>query len=245
MTPAEYAAVIRREGAALLAAARRDLTASIPRYAAWTMTDLVAHTGSVHRRTSWIVRELRTEPTDRVYPPSEDGAVLLPWFEQGVSEMADLLEEADPAVPVWGFGPSPTIGFWQRRMALETAIHRWDAQSAFGRPRPLEPALAAEGIDEYAVMHVPHMGKAPAPRPAASLTLHAPDAAASWRVRFTDPGVSMTRGSGGDATLTGSASDLYLELMGREPDLASSAEGDPVVLAAWRDAVAALPDATR
>lgn len=245
MTPAQYATVIRREGAALLAAARRDPTASIPRYAAWTMIDLVVHTGSVHRRTSRIVRELRTEHTDRVYPPSEDVDVVLPWFEEGVSEMAGLLEGADPAVPVWGFGPSPTIGFWQRRMALETAIHRWDAESAFGRPRPLEPDLAAEGIDEYVVMHVPHMTKAPAPRSDVSLTLRASDAAASWQVRFTDTGVSMARGDGGDATLTGTASDLYLELMGRGPDVASSAEGDAAAVAAWREAVAALPDATR
>ena len=39
-------------------------------------------------------------------------------------------------------------GFWARRQAQELAIHRWDAQTAAGEPRPIDRALAVDGIQE-------------------------------------------------------------------------------------------------
>ena len=49
-------------------------------------------------------------------------------------------------------GPSP-LAFWARRQAHETAVHRYDAQSAApgGPPAPagaFDPAFAADGVDE-------------------------------------------------------------------------------------------------
>ena len=45
--------------------------------------------------------------------------------------------------------PDQTVGFWMRRMALETAIHRVDADLAAGLAGPpIAPDLAADGIDE-------------------------------------------------------------------------------------------------
>jgi hypothetical protein len=38
--------------------------------------------------------------------------------------------------------------FWFRRMAHETAVHRWDAQLAVRLPEPLESKLAADTVAE-------------------------------------------------------------------------------------------------
>jgi hypothetical protein len=64
-----------------------------------------------------------------------------------------LLEEfaarkpEDPA-GTW-YGPDQTVGYWIRRMAQETVIHRIDAELGTGQPvTPVPDGLAIDGIDE-------------------------------------------------------------------------------------------------
>src|SRR4029453_10276847 len=64
-------------------------------------------------------------------------------------ELLEALGSTDPATLLWTFHPpDQTAGFWRRRMAQETVVHRVDAESAHGRPRPVPAALAADGVDE-------------------------------------------------------------------------------------------------
>ncbi len=47
----------------------------------------------------------------------------------------------NPDTPAWTFsaaGAPHNVGWWQRRQALETAVHRWDAQIG-GRRGPDPP----------------------------------------------------------------------------------------------------------
>ena len=54
----------------------------------------------------------------------------------------------DEAALTW-FGPEQTVGFWIRRMAQETVVHRMDAQLAAGEPvTPAPDDLAIDGVDE-------------------------------------------------------------------------------------------------
>src|SRR4029450_10613853 len=47
------------------------------------------------------------------------------------------------------YGPDQTVGFWIRRMAQETVIHRIDAELGTGQPiAPVPADLALDGIDE-------------------------------------------------------------------------------------------------
>ena len=55
-----------------------------------------------------------------------------------------------PDEPAWFWGKEHRVGSWQRAMAIETAIHRWDAQNAMGKPEQLEPDLAA--VQQIAVL---------------------------------------------------------------------------------------------
>jgi hypothetical protein len=40
-------------------------------------------------------------------------------------------------------------GFWYRRAAQELVIHSWDIENTVGDPLPIDPQIAADGIDEY------------------------------------------------------------------------------------------------
>src|SRR5262249_56921469 len=47
------------------------------------------------------------------------------------------------------YAPDQTVGFWIRRMAQETVIHRIDAELGTGQPvAPVPTDLAVDGIDE-------------------------------------------------------------------------------------------------
>lgn len=235
--------LVASEAATLLAVAAADLTVPLVVYPEWTMLDLLVHTGSVHRRTTRIVAERPTERPDRVYPPSEDPEVLPGWFEDGYREMVETLRSADPDMPVWGFGKDPTVGFWITRMALETSLHRWDAQRAVGAPEPLLADLATEGIDEYGWLHRP-------PRPedwryeGDFLGLHAADAGVHWVLADAGDRFRLRRGEAPTpAAVSGRASNLYLWLMGRVD--AGEIAGDGHVVARWESVVRSAPAATR
>jgi hypothetical protein len=84
-------------------------------------------------------------------------------------------------------------------MVIETGLHRWDADQAFGEPAPLTPLVARSGLDEFAAMWLPRLGEVP-----------------TVEVVADDPGSTWIYGSGSPVTtVTGTASDLYLRLMAR------------------------------
>ena len=62
------------------------------------------------------------------------------------AELGRILGDADPAASVWTWAPQKDVAFIVRRMALETAVHRWDAEAAAasrGRSTPSWPATAS------------------------------------------------------------------------------------------------------
>jgi uncharacterized protein (TIGR03083 family) len=103
-----------------------------------------------------------------------------------------------------------TVGFWQRRRAHETRMHRWDAQNALagvgGAAEPIDAAFAADAVGEVFELFAPRMikrGLAAEPRTALRLT--ATDAGRSWDY---GPGEPVSE-------VAGTASDLALMIWGR------------------------------
>jgi uncharacterized protein (TIGR03083 family) len=194
---AEYLEAIRGESLRILELARRDPGRPVPQYPEWVMSDLLSHVGSVLGRTTLICRE---RPTERISGPRPaEGSDVLAWYEAILAEMLSTLEESDPDTPVWGFWPGARIGLWERRMVVETGIHRWDAEQAFGDPGPLLDLVAVSGLDEFTDMWVPRMADWPA------LGVSATDLGRDWVLGTGTP----------EATVSGTASDLYLRLMSR------------------------------
>ncbi len=237
MEPDLFIECVKVDGAALLAAGRGDPTAPVPSCPGWDMSDLVGHIGSAHR---WVGDMVRTRATEMGAFPDrpEDWDVLCAWYEEGMSMLVTVLEDVGADEPVWNWivmGPGPAR-FWHRRVAQETAVHRWDAEHAGGVAHPLDTALAADGIDEY--LHIVSFWLALTPRPelSGSLALSATDAPVEFTLALAPdhidfhPGLDET-----DAVVRASTSDLLLWLLGRRgsADEAVSVEGDQSVARAW------------
>ncbi len=47
------------------------------------------------------------------------------------ADLRALLVARPDSAPTWSWWPADqSVGFWVRRMAHETAVHRWDAEGA-------------------------------------------------------------------------------------------------------------------
>lgn len=228
MEARDYVDSLRRDGRTLGAAAARDLRADVPSCPGWDVRELVRHTGGVHRFWGQIVAEQLDDPSkgDEPFVPDSDDD-LLPWFVQGVEWLARVLESADPSMPVWSWSTRKEAGFVQRRMAQETAVHRWDAQAATAAQTPIEAQLAADGVDEIFDTHMPAQDELPTGNGEA-ITLHQSDGDRRWFVRLDPEGFSVEhRSDPGDARVDAPASDLLLMLWGRIPPETLRIDGDP------------------
>ena len=145
-----YLATIRREAEALATAAGKDLGARVPACPDWDVAALVRHVGGVHGAWTQVV-ERQLQSPDEIADPGvpDDDADLLRWFLDGVERLTAALADADPTTRVWTWAPQQDVAWVLRRMAHETAVHRWDAEVAVGDPAPVDEALALDGVDEW------------------------------------------------------------------------------------------------
>ena len=84
------------------------------------------------------------------WPPEETDEPTLDLFDRAYAEMTAefAARKPDEHAPTW-YAPEQTVGFWIRRMAQETVIHRVDAEQAAGVPLAGIPDdLALDGADE-------------------------------------------------------------------------------------------------
>src|SRR5205823_4394635 len=128
---------------------RRAPVASCP---GWDVAALAVHLGTIQR---WATEMVRTAATERLEGRDErfgfdgDDSQLAAWMREGAGELVAALSDAPLDQPVWCWtGEGGTAGLWRRIQAHEAAVHRWDAESAVGTARPIEAALASDGVDE-------------------------------------------------------------------------------------------------
>jgi uncharacterized protein (TIGR03083 family) len=224
-----FADALRRDGARLAAGAT-DLTLRVPSCPEWVVGDLVWHVGEVHE--FWREIAKGAQPTDLRRRDRPLDHELVPWFRDGVEAIAATLENLDPARPSWTWSSQRDVGFIQRRMAHETAVHCWDVLSAAGRDEPVERALAEDGIDEFLSFFLPDT----APEDL-DVHLHATDGSGEWLIRSR--GTTWRIGhehAKAAAAVRGSASDLLLFLWRRKPSSAVETFGDAAMLNRLRKA---------
>lgn len=197
MLSAENLASIESDGRRLAAAARANPDGPVPQYPDWTLSDLASHTASIHGRTTLICGE---RPTERISAPRlPEGMDAIDWYEETLEEMLTALRDADPDTEVWAFGPTPSLGFWECRMVIETGVHRWDAEQASGRGEKLTDHVAESGLDEFTDMWLRQLGDLP------TLKVVATDLGRVWVYGDGEP----------EREIEGTASDLYLRLVSR------------------------------
>jgi uncharacterized protein (TIGR03083 family) len=240
----EQLLAVTRDESTRLAATYRGAEPGVPVASCpgWTLAKLVKHTGSAQ---AWARTIAERQTTEMVDPRSvdlglpDDEAAYGDWFEAGAQRLVDALHALDPDVPLWSWAGDDRAGFWSRRMAHETAVHRWDAQQAAGNGvEPIDAPLAVDGIDE-------RFDNLPATAARAGVTptgngetvhLHATDAEGEWLVRMTPDGVDVSHGHAkGDVAARGSASDLLLVVYGRLPVDTVNVFGDAALLARFQE----------
>lgn len=237
LSPGVYLDHLRRNGAALLEVARSaDLAGGVPSCPEWSLRQLMAHTGAVHRRTTALLEQRLQEPpapAEAVSAPPADG--MAGWLEEGLSGLCRQLELTGPEAEVWNWArPRQRSSFWFRRMAHETTVHRWDAQAATGSPGPVDPDLAADGIGELLEVLLPARWRPGPHGPEGSLHVHVTGADGEWTVAPGAAGPEVTIGhSRADAAVRGDASEVLLFLWGR-PVPGAQTLGSEAVLEAWR-----------
>jgi uncharacterized protein (TIGR03083 family) len=125
-----------------------SLAAPVPTCPGWTVADLTRHVGEVYLHKTLAMRD-GAEPG--TFPPQgladEEPVALLDRTYAGLRAEFAARKPEDPAGS-W-YTPDQTVGFWIRRMAQETVIHRIDAELGAGQPvAPVPADLAMDGIDE-------------------------------------------------------------------------------------------------
>jgi len=228
-------------------AAELGLEPRVPGCPEWTLGQLVVHLGDVYDFWSRVVearipdlagvrmleQQLEQERGQRSRPDFYQAPEALAYLERNAMRIIRVLAAADPAQPNWTWWPgSHSAGFVQRRMAHETSVHRWDAQSAHGVQQPIAPPdVAADGIDELLKNELTGWPDEGRTFPKASFHLHCTDTPGEWLIRATGEAVQLIdQHAKADVAATGAASDLLLWLWGRIPPAALRIHGDPELL---------------
>lgn len=198
LTSQRYLDLLHRDGERLLEASEGNTAAACPSCEGWTVDDLVFHVGSVYAHKLAALRLGRAPVKGEWQVPPEEASPEddLAWCHAELHALAAELGRLPGDAPAWTWWPAEqTVGFWQRRMALETAVHRVDAELASGAVTPVDAELALDGIDE--VLHVMLAGSG------------VDDVSGP----VVDAGRVTVSVSG--TTIAGPASDLFLWLWGR------------------------------
>jgi uncharacterized protein (TIGR03083 family) len=221
------------------AASSTGLDRPVPTCPEWTVADLVTHVGHVYLHKAAVMRDGKwPDPWPPEELPADPWAVLDRGYRELTTEFSS--RQADEPSLTW-FGPEQTVGFWIRRMAQETVVHRMDAQLAAGVPvAPAPDDLAIDGVDEvlkrflaygsvewpdeYATVRGGHLAG-----DAGTDTIVVTAGPASWTVRPTPASVSVTDGGDGAvrAEVSAGPDPMLRWLWGRAGDEAVTVTGDP------------------
>lgn len=245
--PAEDAVGLLRGEIRRMAELAANLRADtpVPTCPGWTAADLVHHVALLH---GWVGRMVATLARER--PRRESSDVRLPdwpavpdWFAVSGERLADILGEADPDAPMYAWMPERRAGAWIRRMLHETTIHRTDLEAALDQESRIEPAAAADAIDELLEI----LPNAAFFRPSVTdlhgdgetIHLHATDAdgaavPAEWLITLEPDGYRWSHAHvKGAVAVRAPLEDLALFMYGRRRAQDVTVVGDTALLAHW------------
>jgi hypothetical protein len=187
---------------------------------------------------SWLHDGAR--PTRWQRAPAED-QTLVDYLRAGLLEVVHELAQHDPldGCPTW-WPEHQNYGFWYRRLAHETTIHRYDVQmgGAAAMVGGIPPEIAVDGVDEILSLWFTHrlgvLGISDV-RPG-RVAIHTGDR--RWIAQITPTGTSAWRADTDetvDAIVSSDPAGMYLWLWGRRPNAHVLEAGDPDVVAQLQD----------
>jgi uncharacterized protein (TIGR03083 family) len=235
----EHLEGIREALAAFVDHARRaGLETPVPTTPEWTVRELVAHQGMVHR---WAICNVLGEAADPRAFQAEGLAADDPveWLHEGGLRLVDTLLEAPEDLEALVFlnDAPPPRRFWARRQCHETTIHSVDAlAAALGRMPDADDTwvtrkMALDGIDELLTGFLTRTRSKLRSEQEITFGVRPTDVERSWLVRVsTEPPVVERNHRGhADVVLEAPAEVLYLALWNRTDELTT--DGFEI----WRD----------
>lgn len=240
METERYLTLLRTDGTLLSDAARHDLDADVPPCPGWQVRDVVTHTAEVYEHKLACI-ELRAKPDP--WPPHwRSDRDPLEWYADAHARLVAVLSSTDPATPAYTWWPeNQTVGFWVRRMAQETAVHRVDVQSAFDAVTPVDPELAVDGVAEVlTLMLAGDWSDEPVEQVGNGQRIEVKPGGQRWLVTLqpTSVEVGSPDGAAVDGSVSGPPSEVLLWLWGRADDQVVDLGGDLAAVGLLRERLA-------
>ncbi|MEX2405755.1 MAG: maleylpyruvate isomerase family mycothiol-dependent enzyme [Actinomycetota bacterium] len=225
-----YVEHVRQDGQRLADSASGSLSNAVPSCPGWTVRDLVSHVAGVYEhKIACTELGCAPDPWPPEWPADRDP---LEWLGDAHQRLLAMFASSSPSTPsaTW-WPPDQTVGFWARRMAQETAVHRIDGELAVGSPTPVDAELAVDGVDEILVIMLAGDWSDEPDDAATGQTVAISTGGRTWRVTLERESVSIAEEAGDtDATLGGDPSDVLLWLWGRSPDERLTRSGDEATI---------------
>jgi uncharacterized protein (TIGR03083 family) len=207
----------------LLAAAQTGWGRTVPHCPEWDAADLVGHMGGILMWMAAVVTSRERVSRRTLDPAPGDPSELPRWYLANLDLTLDVLGSADPDSGTWTFSSTGDrrVAWWNRRLAVEVAIHRWDAEHAVAAdggppPNPLDGDVAAAGIKEFVIEFLPGLlAQEATGKLGGTLHLHATDGPTEWWIDLDAAGKAVPGHAKADTAIRGTRSDLLLWLTNR------------------------------
>jgi uncharacterized protein (TIGR03083 family) len=214
------------------------LEAKVPSCPEWTGADVVRHVAEVYLHKAETMR-LGTWP--KPWPPDLSGEAPIDALDRAYADVVGEFRARDPEshALTW-YDPEQTVGWWARRMAQETVIHRVDAELTAGADlAPIPRDLALDGIDEllecflsFGTLNWPDEHKELPGCDGRAVLIDA--GGSSWVVRLDPKGVRLESGGDAGATVRGTPDAVLRWLWRRVGNDAVEVSGDPALVTKLR-----------
>ena len=232
----EFLEALRQALDSFIADARRaGLDAPVPTTPGWTVRQLIAHQGMVHRWATDCIQGTKADPSPyETEGLASDDPVL--WLREGGLRLISALRSAPVDLDALVFlhdAPAPRM-FWARRQCHETTIHSVDALAArLGRVPDAEETwvtqqVALDGIDELLTGFMTRSKSTLRSEKPISISVRPTDVRRAWLVQVSSEPPVVQRAGGGhqlklrhhaDVILEGTAEQLYLALWNRSDEV--------------------------
>jgi hypothetical protein len=237
-TREQYLKHVRADAAVVRAVAQLAPDALVPGLDGWTALTVLEHLGDVYMHKVEVLR-LGRPPSP--WPPPGPAPEPFEWFDSALAQLLDELGSRPSRQAAWTFASfDQSVGFWHRRMAHESAVHRQDAEGAVGTRTPIGDTLGTDGVDEILglITAVPDADTDVTPL-TGTVEVRAGDA--SWMLAVEPRRLTATSGSARrpDVALAGSP-DAVLWWLWRGEDLGLDLTGDVGLLEGVRAHIAAV-----
>jgi len=217
-----YIDIVGEESRRIAAAYASELEGRVPWSDRWSVGTVARHVAGTHHVVGGIVAGRPSADFGlfaTLDSPEKNDPRFLEWFAEGTATMCEQLRIAPATDACWNWydGGGGRVSFWGRRMAHECVVHRWDAQmGATGTADPVDPEVAADGIDEFLDIFVATGRAQSGAPPGPAVLIETLDTDDRWTIELpTGDRIVHRDRLPAQAKLSGGAADLLLLLWGR------------------------------